>query len=85
MARHKSAIRVPQHPGMETAGIDNYRGVALGVESAWPSFVYGHKGKGANRMRSRIFAALGVALYANLYKAMGGGWVADAKKLAAKH
>lgn len=62
MARHKSAIRVPQHPGMDSAGIDNYRGVALGVESAWPFFVYGHKGKGANTMRSRIFAALRVAL-----------------------
>ena len=25
---------------MDTAGIDDYRGVALGVEAAWPAFVY---------------------------------------------
>ena len=57
IARHTGGNRARQHPGMGT-----YRGVALGVESAWPAFVYGHKEKGVNRMRSRIFAALGVAL-----------------------
>lgn len=44
--------------------MDTYREVALGVESAWPAFVRGHKQKRANRMSSRIVAVIGVALAA---------------------
>jgi membrane fusion protein (multidrug efflux system) len=44
--------------------MDTYREVALGVESAWPVFVHGHKQKPANKMSSRIVAVIGVALAA---------------------
>src|SRR5882672_7364147 len=39
--------------------MDRYQGVPLGVESAWPAT---YKGKDVNRMRSKLFAMLGVAL-----------------------
>jgi hypothetical protein len=42
--------------------MDTYRGVALGVECAWPAADYRPKGHGAVRRRSKIFAGLSVAL-----------------------
>ena len=39
--------------------MDNYRGVALGVEAAWPG---GFELRRRSRMLPRIFAALGVVL-----------------------
>ncbi|HYN12020.1 MAG TPA: hypothetical protein VET51_05150 [Burkholderiales bacterium] len=44
------------------AGMDTYGGVALGVECAWPAPHNSHKDKGANKMRSRILSAVGIAL-----------------------
>jgi hypothetical protein len=41
--------------------MDTYRGVALGVESAWPAFVYGDKESGASSRRSGIFAVFDLA------------------------
>ena len=42
--------------------MDTYRGVALGVESAWPAFLDGYVEKGVTNMRSKIFGVLGIAL-----------------------
>src|SRR6267142_3742066 len=42
--------------------MDDYRGVALGVESAWPALYPISAAKGANRMRSVLVSVVGVAL-----------------------
>src|SRR4030095_5284884 len=42
--------------------MDTYRGVALGVECAWPISDNGHERKAAKGMRSTISAALWLAL-----------------------
>lgn len=42
--------------------MDTYRGVALGVESAWPMFVYDDKPRAVNKMRSGIVALFGLSL-----------------------
>jgi multidrug efflux system membrane fusion protein len=42
--------------------MDTYRGVALGVECAWPAPENRNQDKGTNKMRSRIFSAVGLAL-----------------------
>jgi membrane fusion protein, multidrug efflux system len=47
---------------VQHACMDTYRGVALGVECAWPAPEHHHKKKGANKMRSRIFSVVGLAL-----------------------
>jgi membrane fusion protein, multidrug efflux system len=39
-----------------------YRGVALGVESAWPALVGIHTAKGANRVRTILVSVLGAVL-----------------------
>ncbi|HEX9432871.1 MAG TPA: efflux RND transporter periplasmic adaptor subunit [Burkholderiales bacterium] len=42
--------------------MDNYKGVALGVESAWPALVPIQTAKGANKMRSILVSFLGAVL-----------------------
>jgi len=57
MARHKRAIRVLQHPGMDT-----YRGVALGVECAWPASYNDQRIQQEPKRRSWLTQLLGYLL-----------------------
>ena len=46
----------------EGGGMDTYRGVALGVECAWPPSADSCPDRGASKMRARILSAIALAL-----------------------
>ncbi len=46
----------------EDGGMDTYRGVALGVECAWPPSANSRPDRAARKMRARILSAIALAL-----------------------
>jgi hypothetical protein len=64
--------------------MDTYRGVALGVECAWPAPHNSHKDNGANKMRWRILSTVALALVLAGLAVVAGYSLSDTHRLPVK-